>query len=167
MTLPLKYLAAIVTLLLCLSAFVAPLEASQARHCSTCGLTIYGEGQFCPSCGAALPPLPATPPTKVAPLPEPSAIPATLSDSTILAHLSDVELRRLIELLLERRNVEAQPALDSNSVAMMTRLEMEQMIRKIQKEQPKSKEPSGFNTFLQYIGGGLLILLFVAMLGTL
>jgi len=157
-------IAIIASLILVVMASVAN-AAVEYRHCARCGQIATADETFCAACGAILPVISdaALEARFNQPL-DTSLRPRKLDDAAILSRLSDDELRRLVSLLLERHS---QPALDSNSVGLMTRWEMECLIRKIMAEQPKPQGTSNFALLLQYIGGFVLILITIGIIGSL
>ncbi len=160
----------VVTILLCLF-LVRVTQAADVIVCPVCHTENPPDANFCRECGAVMfkgvpgtGHLPIAPPAEESKV-QPPAKPTTQVNELIRG-LSDQDLRRLVVILMEQQQ-QARPTLDSNSVATMSRADLEALIRRVAAENAAKNSASGGSIFMQSLGGGVLILLFIAIISVL
>jgi len=140
--------------------------------CPVCGLNVEQGSTFCGNCGTQLT-LPSadkpagtqTPDGIVNPPPIGTLDP---SAQQLIGQLSEQDLRRLVSLMMQRLEArEAQNALHPNSVAMMSREELELLLRKCDQMPPAAPKTSSFGAFLQFVGGTVLVILAISIIVSL
>ncbi len=86
----------------------------------------------------------------------------------LIGQLSDQDLRRIVALMLQR--IEARQdrfAPDPNSVAMMSRQDLEDLLQRYSTNKPIAPKTSSFAGFLQFVGGTVLIILAISIIVSL
>jgi hypothetical protein len=156
----------IVLMALLLAAMLVPaaLQAADVT-CTKCGQLSTDGVQFCGSCGTPLPAaviVPKRPPEQ----PERHLDPAI---TQLLGQLSDEDLRRIVVVMLERLEARQESmALKPNSVAQMSREELEALLKKYCNNAPvQPRQTSAFGGFLMFLGGAVLFVLTLAVLSAL
>jgi len=152
----------------------------QTIICPDCGEANPAGSQFCRQCGKdltrQLAPVQEAAKTELTPAPANITAPTPTEKPSVSSppkagqelpyqHLSDAELRRILDLLLVRMNEPGLRSADSQRVGDMTRAELEALINKLLREAKVRPKATGFGQFLQVMGGitlgfvGLMIIL--------
>ena len=139
-------------------------------HCPKCNAVIQAETQFCGECGAVLvhsrtPEVEKPTSPNAGTIPNPGALDPSVQQ--LIGKLSEEDLRRIVVIMLERlESQQARLAPPPNSVAMMTRGELENLLKTYGKEVPVKKEVSSFGAFLQFIGGSVLFVIGILIIAS-
>ncbi len=158
--------------LIIVALMVLPTFAStNSSTCPSCGAIGQSEGLFCGRCGAKLQRDIAPPQSAPQPVTNKETPPLGTLDPSVhqlISQLSDQDLRRIIEIMLQRLETrQEQLALDPTSVAMMSRRELEELLQKHSYTQPPPPKTSSFTGFLQFIGGAVLFILAISIIASI
>jgi hypothetical protein len=83
----------------------------------------------------------------------------------LIDRLSDQDLRRIVAVMLQRIEArQEQFAPDPNSVALMSRRELEEMLQKYSTTPPPQPKAAAFAGFLQFVGGTFLFILVISII---
>ena len=86
----------------------------------------------------------------------------------LIGQLSDQDLRRIVAIMMQRIETrQDQFAPDPNSVASMSRQELENLVQKYSGNKPVPPKTSPFKGFLQFIGGTVLFILAITIIVSL
>lgn len=155
-----------------LTILIIPILANAAGvTCPRCGAIEESGGAFCGQCGGTLQ-METQPPRNLRVLDAQTEIPplGALDPSVqqLIGQLSDQDLRRIVALMLQR--IEARQdrfAPDPNSVAMMSRQDLEDLLQRYSTNKPIAPKTSSFAGFLQFVGGTVLIILAISIIVSL